>query len=231
MAVTTYIIGVVMVGSLQMYVYVHFMQLSSDQKVVVHGMGMVSGGVGALLAPFISRRLDKKPAALLGIGASIASNILMWLVFLTGGMPVDYAVGVGGLTVPVAVLSFMACQGLFWGGNAILQPISYSMIADVSQVHQHNTGVLRDGSYSAMLSLVYKVSIAMGIAVSGFAISGIGYRAELSVQSPAVITRLMQAMCIGGGSIPFIAALILWRYPINREFMERIGLQEPKTRA
>lgn len=224
--VTVYIIGVVIVGAVQMYVYVHFMQLTSDQKVWVHGMGMLSGGMGALIAPLISRWLDKKRAVLVGIGASVVSNIFMWTIFITIQLPVDYSVSVGSWNLPVAVILFTACQGLFWGGNSILQPISYSMIADVSQIHQHQTGVLRDGSYSAMLSLVYKVAIALGILISGHIISGIGYRADLDVQSPIVITRLMQALCIGGGTIPFLAGLILLRYPINKEFMKSITLQD-----
>ncbi|MBK1877417.1 MFS transporter [Pelagicoccus mobilis] len=224
-AVTTYIVGVVLVGSIQMYVYVHFMQLTSDQKVFVHGMGMVSGGIGALVAPAIAKRLDKKATAIVGIGCGILSNILMWLVFITFDLPVDTALSIGSASIPVAVICFVLCQGMFWGGNAILQPITYSMIADVSQIRQHRTGELRDGSYSAMLSLIYKVAIAVGILISGYVISGIGYEAELEQQTSLVVDRLMQALCISGIVFPLIAGLVLVYYPVNKARMEALEVE------
>ena len=52
----------VFVSSIQMYVYVSFMDLSALEASIVHSSGMIGFAIGALISVPIAKKFDKKPA-------------------------------------------------------------------------------------------------------------------------------------------------------------------------
>ena len=65
------------------------------------------------------------------------------------------AVGPPGLW-PLAALVFAFFGAMYWAGSGVLAPVAMSMIADISEINKHRTGVLKDGSYAAMFSIHYE---------------------------------------------------------------------------
>ena len=223
------ILGVVLVSSLQMYVYVYFMKFSAVQKSIAHGSTMVGMALGAWFSVILTKKIDKKPAVCTGVMVSVICNVILAALFLTGLVPRSFVyiipsdtLLIGGVSIPVSMLLFVLFNALYWLGNGILMPLCYSMMADSSEVNKYNTGVLKDGSYSAMLSFVFKTSISLGMLLSGYCLSWIGFVADGETHSPESINRLAMVFFLGGSAISFTAMLSLTKYPITRNYMNKV---------
>jgi GPH family glycoside/pentoside/hexuronide:cation symporter len=222
-------IGVILVGSLQMYVYVYFMRFPAIQKSIVHSSGMIGCGLGAAIMHFLVKRFDKKPVAFLAVTVGVASNIMLTILFVTGMMPRDMVYHLprnspilAGVGIPVSMLIFLFFQGLYWLGNGVLFPLAGSMIADISEIGKYRTGELKDGGYGAMLSFIVKLSVAVGLLLSGFCLSWVGFVEGSKSQTPQAVRNLAATTFLSGAVIAIIAMVVMFKYPINRDFMHRI---------
>lgn len=216
--------GMVIVGSLQMFVYDDFMKFPAVQKSIAHGATMIGMALGAALSVGLSQRFDKKGAVLLGGVVSIACNVMLGLLFLTGWVKPDATMVIGGNTVPIAFLLFVLFHATYWLGNGIMLPVSTAMMADVSEVRRLETGEVRDGGYSSVFSLAMRMAISFSLIVSGWCLSGIGYQvpAPDAGQTPAAIWNLGMITFIVGALICLISLLAIRRYPITRDVLERM---------
>lgn len=222
-------LGMAFVAQIQMFTYRFYMGFSDLQKTMVHGGGMVGFALGSLLATPLVRRWDKKPAAGVGVALSVTGNVMLLLIFgggllppravttLPQGIPV-----VGGITIPLAVLLFGVFQAMYWGGSGVLAPLAASMIADVSEINKHRTGILKDGSYAAVFSFFSKAAISLGLLLTGQLISRAGIVPESAVQTAAAARNVALATFISGPVIAGLALLIILIYPVDRKFMMKI---------
>ncbi|TAE91959.1 MAG: MFS transporter [Verrucomicrobia bacterium] len=216
--------GMVIVGSLQMFVYDDFMKFPAWQKSAAHGGTMIGMALGAALSVGLSQRFDKKGAVLLGGLVSIACNVMLGLLFLTGWVKPDQTMVIGGTTVPIAFLLFVLFHATYWLGNGIMLPVSTAMMADVSEVRRIETGEVRDGGYSSVFSLAMRMAISFSMIVSGWCLSGIGYQvpAPDAGQTPSAIWNLGMITFIVGALICLISLLAIRRYPITRLVLEKM---------
>jgi GPH family glycoside/pentoside/hexuronide:cation symporter len=216
--------GMVIVGSLQMFVYDDFMKFPAWQKSVAHGGTMIGMALGAALSVGLSKRFDKKGAVLLGGVVSIACNVILGLLFLTGFLKPDATMVIGSTTVPIAFGLFVLFHATYWLGNGIMLPVSTAMMADVSEVRRLESGEVRDGGYSSVFSLAMRMAISFSLIVSGWCLSGIGYQvpAPEAGQSAAAIWNLGLITFIVGALICLLSLLAIRRYPITRGLLEEI---------
>jgi len=219
--------GMVFVSTLQMYVYDDFMKFSGNQKFYAHGSTMVAAGLGSFLAIFLSRKLDKRGTVLLGGAISIVCNLMLGILFLTGLVPLNTVWNVGGIEVPVTLAVFIIFHAGYWFGNGMLLPIATAMMADVSEIHQIETGENKDGGYSAVFSLCMRVAIAFSGVVSGFSLEWIGFKVAEEgkaavVQSADTIWLLGAITFVMGTVIACAALLSIMKYRINRQFVEEL---------
>ena len=221
--------GVVLVSALQMYVYVHFMKFSSTHKAIVHGSTMVACGLGGLASPLMVKWFDKKPSICIAVIVSVSANGMLLLLFVTGWIPAgasfalpDTVPIIGGTIIPHAMLIFLVFHATFWAGVGTTCAIANSMMADVSEICKHRTGVLKDGGYSAMLSFIIKTSMSLGLLTSGYCLAWVGFDVESEVQTPEAIRGLGLVTFAAGSAIALIALFAIRRYPVTREYMERI---------
>ncbi|HOK94658.1 MAG TPA: MFS transporter [Anaerohalosphaeraceae bacterium] len=215
-------LGMMVVAQVQMFTYVDFMKFTAFQKTVVHGAGMIAFGLGALLQAQLVRRYDKKQAGYAGVFFCIFGNAMLWIIFLGGLLPPETYWAIGKLRLPVSVIMFGIFQGMWWGGCGMLIPLSTSMIADISEIHQLKTGILKDGSYSAVFSFVLKFAMAVGMYVNGCLMNWVGYVSGVENQTPDVIRKLAMLTFTVGPIVMAAALPILILYPVNRTFMTQI---------
>ncbi|MEN8248850.1 MAG: MFS transporter [Bacteroidota bacterium] len=215
-------LGIILVSSLQMYVYVYFMEFTAGQKSIVHGATMVGAGIGALIMPPLVNKWDKKPVAYYAVLVSVVSNVILLLLFTTGFFPKDLVSTFAGYEIPVSMIVFLIFNSLYWMGSGVLNPLAFSMMADISEVGKYKTGVLKDGGYGATLSFLSKVAMSIGMLITGYLLIGIGFVEGSENQSPEAINNLGSATFIVSAGIAIIAALVIAKYPINREFISRI---------
>ncbi len=216
-------IAVVLVTSLQMFIYVDFMKFTGVEKTLVHGSTMIAAAIGAVLAAPLVRRLDKKPAIYVLLTGACLGNIVLVLLFGTsfvspGSMPFTVA----GQALSVATLVFLVFHVCYHMGATSANTIANSMMADVSEINKYHTGVLKDGSYSAMLSFVLKLSISVGQLLCGLCLDAIGYQSNVEHQPPEVAHRMMFVAFVAGSLITLLAMVWIARYPVNRQYMAQI---------
>lgn len=228
-------VGMVIVSSLQMFVYDDFMHFTAGKFIlpggaelshtsVAHGSTMVGMALGALVCTRLTSRFDKKGAVLIGGGLSILCNLMLALVFLTGWLKPGAIWSVGGWHLPLSLMVFVLFHATYWLGNGIMLPVSTAMMADVSEVRKIETGEVRDGGYSAVFSLAMRMAISFSLIVSGWCLSGIGYQVpkagEKVTQSPAAIWNLGMITFVVGSLVSVLALLAIRKYPITRERIE-----------
>lgn len=227
--------GMVIVSSLQMFVYDDFMHFTSGKFIlpggaelshtsVAHGSTMVGMAVGAMICTRLTSRFDKKGAVLLGGGLSIVCNIALAVIFLTGWVKPGAEMQVGGATLPLALILFVLFHATYWLGNGIMLPVSTAMMADVSEVRKIQTGEVRDGGYSAVFSLAMRMAISFSLIVAGWCLSGIGYQVpkagEKVTQTSAAIWNLGMVTFVAGAFICLVSLLAIRKYPITKELLE-----------
>lgn len=214
--------SVVFVASIQMFVYVSFMDLSSFEASGVHSSGMIGCALGSLLAVPLGKKLDKKPTIYIGAAISILANVCLGLFFLTGWLkPHMIPVGI----TSVASMVFWFFQASYWFGNGFLVPMVCSMVADISEINRLKTGKVKDGSYSAILSFLTKMTGSVAMITVGKILAFSGFVAGSDVQTPKVAYRLTQMMIFLGIFFTVAALLFLSKYPINRKYMEKLNAQ------
>jgi glycoside/pentoside/hexuronide:cation symporter, GPH family len=217
--------GMVLVASLQMYLYIYYMNFGSGQKAIAHGTAMLGFAIGSLLSPIIAKKIDKKPTAVVGAMVSITGNICLALFFLTGLLNPSSTLTVGGTVLPIAMIVFVPFHAMYWLGNGIVAPITFSMVADTAEINKYKTGVLKDGSYSAMFSFLGKLAQSVGLFISGHVLGWIGFISGGQTQTAQAVHNLVIATLSSGIVFASLAVLALWSYPVNKEFMEKLKME------
>jgi glycoside/pentoside/hexuronide:cation symporter, GPH family len=216
----------VIVSSLQMFVYDDFMKFPAWQKSIAHGSTMIGMALGALVSMWLTKRFDKKGAVLIGGTISITGNIMLAVLFLTGVVKPDATVAVGGNTLPLALILFVIFHASYWFGNGIMLPVSTAMMADVSEVRRLKTGEVKDGGYSSVFSLAMRMAISFSLIVSGWCLSGIGYQVpkdgKAVTQTSQAIWNLGMVTFVIGAVICLISLLAIRLYPITRQRLDQL---------
>ncbi|MBC7484255.1 MAG: MFS transporter, partial [Rhizobacter sp.] len=203
--------GMVLVSSLQMYVYVYFMSFTPEQKSLAHGSTMIGMACGAALSMWAAQRFDKKGTVLLGAGISVAANALLGLIFLPGW------VSTGGTG---SVVIFVVLHAAYWFGNGLVLPVATAMVGDAAELRRVRTGRNHDGGYAAVFSLALRLAVAASFAASGYILTLIGFEAQTGGGArPAaeVIWRLGAVTLLSGPVLCVAAMLVVMRYPLTRQ--------------
>lgn len=111
---------------------------------------------------------------------------------------------------------------MYWAGSGVLAPLATSMIADVSEINKHRTGVLKDGSYAAVFSFFSKAALSVGLLLTGLMLDRVGIVPEATSQTAAAARNVAMVTFISGPIFAALALLIILIYPVNRKFMMKI---------
>jgi len=216
-------VGIALVSSLQMYLYEHFMRFSGIEKSVAHGGSMVGFGAGSLVAAFLTRKLEKKGAVFFGGLLSVGCNFVLGALFLTGAVAPGQSATLLSWTIPYAFILFALFHGLYWLGNGIIFPTATSMMADISEINEIRTGINKDGAYAAVFSFAQKCAISLGVLVSGYSLTLIGFEpGKEIVQSPETVWRLCTVTLLAGPIISLFSLGLIRLYPVNNELLRRL---------
>ena len=216
----------VFVSSIQMYVYVSFMDLSAMEASVVHSSGMIGFALGSFISAPLARKFDKKPVLYIGAAINIGANVCLGLFFLTGLLKPHM---IPFWKTSVASIVFWIFQASYWWGSGFLLPLVSSMVADISEINKINTGQIKDGSYAAVLSFLTKVTSSVALIVVGKVLALIGFIEGNDIQAPKVAYRLTQTMIFLGVFFTLLATVFIAKYPVNREYMKQIKSKVSKS--
>lgn len=163
----------------------------------------------------ISARYGKKITYYAGMGIWVIAQIGLFAL-QPGQVPLMYVLGVmAGLGVSTAYL------------------IPWSMLPDVIDLDELQTGQRREGLFYAFMVLLQKVGLALGIFLVGQGLAISGYQGDLVDQPPAALLAIRLSI----GPLPtlfLIGGIILaYFYPITQAYHDEILLRlaDRKTQA
>ena len=171
-------------------------------------MGLLLLTVGLFLFPWkmLSERWNKGPAYALGLaiaGAAVASTFLL----PPGPTPAIYLIAF------VAGIGFSA-QWVF----------PWAMLPDVVEYDRLESGEHRGGMYYGVWGFTFKLTSALGIALSGWVLQLAGY-----VPNVPQSTETLRVIRLFFGPIPLVITLValplLIRYPITRQIHAQMRQQ------
>ncbi|MEM8503216.1 MAG: MFS transporter [Cyanobacteria bacterium P01_D01_bin.1] len=155
----------------------------------------------------LSKRIGKKNLYFLGSG--IWALVQVALFFLQPGQT-------GILFGLCAIAGF---------GVATAYVVPWSILPDVIELDELNTGRRREGTFYAFMTLLQKIGLALGIYLVGLALEVSGFDNELAQQSESALT----AIRFFAGPVPLVllvcGMVLVYFYPLTREMHAEIMLK------
>jgi GPH family glycoside/pentoside/hexuronide:cation symporter len=223
-------VGIALVSSLQMYLYEHFMKFGGYEKTVAHGGSMIGFGLGSLVGGMLVRRLEKKGTVVFAGLLSIGSNFMLAALFLPGVLGPGQSADILGWQVPYAFVVFVLLHATYWMGNGIIFPTATSMMADVAEINELRSGVNKDGAYAAIFSFALKCAISIGVLLSGFILTQIGFKTGAGLeQTPVTVWTLCGVTLLAGPLISLCSLGLIRHYPVNKGLLQRLRAEAAGT--
>lgn len=201
-------------ASLALYYYEYRLGFAESDTILYILMPFFLSILGSIPCwVYLSRRYGKRGPAILGV---LGLGVLISIFY-----PI---LPVGRFAGPVAI----AIIGGFFAGSIILLE---SLVADVVDVDELESGFNREGLYFGMWRMGTKLSRAGGIILSGVLLQFIGFDADLGLQAPEVASRIGWIFGPGVGVLLVAGALLLLRFPLTDEGHRRIQVELTRRRA
>jgi len=205
-----YGIGTAMVSSLGYYATVYFVchgdvALGSKWNTAMGVSGMVFGLLGIPFFTTIARRFGKPNALATVFSLAICAFVGDWW-FYDPARP---------------YLQLLACGFVAFTGAGFWTLLG-SVVADVVDCDELETGQRREGSFAACQSWITKVGIALGVGASGWILQFTGFDAKVAVQtehSIFMIRILLSGIPVLGLLVALVAVL---RFPLTEGRMHEI---------
>lgn len=204
-------LGNSMVGTLGYYATVYVVakgdQVMGNAWNTWMGVSSSIGGIiGATVIAAAANRFGKREAA---IGTCIAAY------FAFGGTWFFYNPNIPFLQVFASGGMALVCAGIWM--------LSSSMLADVMDHDELNTGKRREGSFNACSSYTQKLGLSIGAASAGIILSLTGFDAKLEGAQTEQTLTMIRVFLAG---IPIVGAtlalIIVYRFPLTRQRMAEI---------
>ncbi len=205
-------LAVQLTASILVYFVVSYMRLGEDKS------GFVALGVQgtALVMLFfwqaVSKKLDKKAVYFMGMGFWIIAQIGLFLL-KPGQITLMFALAIlAGFGVSVAYL------------------IPWSMVPDVIELDELQTGKRREGIFYAFMVLLQKFGLALGLFLVGIVLQSAGFIERLPgepipVQPESALLAIRIAVAPLPAVILIIGLVLAYFYPITREVHAEIRLK------
>ena len=196
---------------LGIYMATHFWLISPSEILTVQAAGMGGLFVGTVLWVLISRRVDKRPAFLAGVAVFSIFSLLPPLGKMLGWFPHHESATYVPLLASLAVIAALgAAAGLVTSG---------SMMADIADEHELDTGRRQEGIFFGALLFAVKATSGLGQFVAGWGLDLIDF--PLRAEPGTVPTATTDALAIlygpGIAILAVLSVIVLSRYRITTQ--------------
>ncbi|MDU4884190.1 MFS transporter [uncultured Clostridium sp.] len=170
---------------------------------VVTGISIVSGMIGGICTPNITKKLGKRKTALIGIGINGLGFLSIFLLKYSN------------LTLMLAINTIM---GIAEGAANISLA---SMVADCVEYGEWKTGKRSEGMIFSSNIFKTKLASAIGGALCGYVLAFVGYKAN-SVQTISTLNGMHVMYSLIPGIIAIFSIISLRRYNLTEKEYEAI---------
>lgn len=200
--------AIIIEGSLGLYLniyYVHEGDLGPSAK--WNGIGgtvyNVLGLCTVFIVPPVARAMDKKFALAFFLSLALAAAILRWFCY-TPGYPAL-------MLIPTLLIG--PAMTAMW-------ILVSSMIADLCDLDEAETGHRREGMFSAIYGWVFKVGISLAYMLGGYALVFSGFDVAFGKEQPASVLYSMRLIFVLFPAAAVLAACLLAIfYPITKRHL------------
>jgi GPH family glycoside/pentoside/hexuronide:cation symporter len=166
------------------------------------------------LTTWLSRKLGKRNAFFITIPISILGYALKWI----------------GYNPDHPYLLFIAAPFITFGLGSLFTLMS-SMVADVCDYDELQTGTRREGMFSAVYWWMVKLGVALSSFISGLLINSTGFRQEIGLAQPPETMLWMRIYDIGIPIVTsFVAIFIIMKFDISEDKAYDIRAQVERRR-
>ncbi|HZC18010.1 MAG TPA: MFS transporter [Caulobacteraceae bacterium] len=151
-------------GALGLHANTYFWKLPTTAILVITLAGTVGVLAGVFVAAVMSRRLEKRIVAMIGLALIGVAQFLPVPLQLAGLIPKG-----------AAVITLMIAAALGGLGGSVATIGFQSMMADAADEHEHLFGARREGLYFAGITLSAKASSGIGALIAGVVLDLIGF--------------------------------------------------------
>jgi GPH family glycoside/pentoside/hexuronide:cation symporter len=211
-------IGLGFAGSLGLYANTYFWRLQPAQILTITLVVPVGYFAGVFIAMALTRVLEKRWIAMIGIG------------MIGLGQLVPAALKVSGIIAAGSELTLLIAASAFTGVGASCSLIGFqSMMADAADEHEHLFGARREGLYFAGISFSAKASSGIGSLLAGLLLDfinfphGVGVQGAAAAHIPAgTIIKVGLLQGPGAAAITAISVVVLMLYRRGRREHEEV---------
>jgi GPH family glycoside/pentoside/hexuronide:cation symporter len=189
-------LGFALIKTFMAYSLIYYFHMESKVPVV---MVMLLSTVAVFLIPWkmVSSHLDKGPAYAIGL---VIASVAMFCTFLLPGRESVY----------IYIVAIVA--GIGFSANWVFP---WSMVPDVVEFDQVNTGEQRSGLFFGIWGFVYKISELLGFAITGWVLHLFKYTPNVA-QTEFTLYGIRLFFGPIAAVLILLAAPLLFRYPITR---------------
>ena len=208
-----YLVANVVFGSDRVFFMTYNLGLSES---MISLMLLVITINGIIMVPFITRfatRFDKKTVFMFGIGGAGALMILMRIL---------------GINSIPALLATVIFYGI---ANACYWQLMPSMLYDVCAAEELVSGENRSGTVISLQALSESLSIAASAQMLGIILEVAGFDGTAAVQSATAQTWIANCFAVIPGIFMILAALLIYKYPIDKHSFTRVMAALEKKKA
>lgn len=158
--------------------------------------------ISVLMATAIATRIGKKVATVILLSLTLVGVASLWFT-LRPDMPY--------LQLVSTVIIGFGLQGSWM--------MFFIMIGDVCEEDELQTGLRREGIFSAVGGFSRKMSVAVASILGGTALQMVGFDASAAADGtldPAILDRLKLVFILGQSSVVLIGLLLVSLYPITK---------------
>lgn len=165
-----------------------------------------------VLGTFVSARIGKKNTYYIGMGFWIVTSVALF--FLAPGQ-----------TTLLIIITVITSIGV---GTAYLIP--WSMVPDVIELDELETGQRREGIFYGFFVFLQKLGLSLALAIANYALELAGYvnpetAGAITVQNDNVVLLLRSFISVVPLVILSVSIVMVYFYPITREKHTEIRMQ------
>jgi GPH family glycoside/pentoside/hexuronide:cation symporter len=191
------------------------MKVGAVMQAKVSSLGSILALLSIPAVTWLCKQFQKHNALRLALGMMVAGCLLNWVCYQPGHPNLQY------------ILPFFFSLGI-----SSTYTVLGTLMADVTDIDELNSGSRREGMFGAVMAWMSKGVGSIQALVAGGLLVATGFDAQASVQTPETILNMRVLFSFAPAIVLAAAIGLLYRYPLTRERMEEIkGLLEARRAA